>query len=108
MQIAFVNPPHADWSLANNMTYLIVQSYYNRFGKYADQVNWIPAPYKWNEYESFDEVIKEIIDADIIMFSSYAWNYTIIDGLSKQIKKNILKKYSYLVVHILVPMNQNS
>ena len=57
MQIAFVNPPHADWSLANNMTYLIVQSYYNRFGKYADQVNWIPAPYKWDKYESFDEVI---------------------------------------------------
>ena len=92
MQIAFVNPPHADWSLANNMTYLIVQSYYNRFGKYADRVNWIPAPYKWNEYESFDEVIKEIIDADIIMFSSYAWNYTIIDGLSKQIKEEYPEK----------------
>ena len=70
MQIAFVNPPHADWSLANNMTYLIVQSYYNRFGKYANQVEWIPAPYKWDKYESYDEVIQEIIDADVIMFSS--------------------------------------
>ena len=88
MQIAFVNPPHADWSLANNMTYLIVQSYYNRFGKYPNQVDWIPAPYKWDKYESFNEVIEEIIDADVIMFSSYAWNYTIIDGLSKQIKQS--------------------
>lgn len=86
MKLAFVNPPHADWSLANNMTYLIVQSYYNRFGKYSDRVQWLPAPYMWNSYESYDEVIDEVIEADIIMFSSYAWNYTICDKLSAKIK----------------------
>ncbi len=87
LNIAFVNPPHADWSLANNMTYLMVQSHYNLVGKYKDKVNWIPAPYKWNKYESIDEVWQEIKDADLIMFSSYAWNYTILDDLCRHAKE---------------------
>lgn len=86
LNIAFVNPPHADWSLANNLTYLMCQSHYSRKGKYANNVNWIPAPYKWNQYQSYDDVYEEIKLADIVMFSSYAWNYTIIDGLCKFIK----------------------
>ncbi len=87
MQIAFINPPHADWSLANNVTYLLIQSHYKHRGRYADQVKFLPAPYKWNKYESHNEVIREIMPADVIMFSSYAWNYTIVDGIAKQIKK---------------------
>lgn len=86
MQIAFINPPHADWSLANNVTYLLVQSHYKHRGKYADQVEFLPAPYKWNQYESNNEVIDEILSADIIMFSSYAWNYTLLDSIARQIK----------------------
>lgn len=86
LTIAFVNPPHADWSLANNMTYLMCQSYYSRHGKYADQVDWIPAPYKWNQYQSYSEIYEEIQAADIILFSSYVWNYPIIDGLCEYIK----------------------
>lgn len=87
MQIAFINPPHADWSLANNVTYLLIQSYYMRRGKYKDKVKFLPAPYKWNQYESYKEVITEIISADIIMFSSYAWNYSIVDSIAKEIKQ---------------------
>lgn len=88
LKIAFINPPHADWSLANNFTYLLCQSHYNHKGKYADQVEWIPAPYKWDEYESYEEVYNEIKEADIIMFSSYVWNYPIIDAVAKIAKKN--------------------
>ncbi len=87
MQIAFINPPHADWSLANNVTYLLIQSHYKHRGRYADKVKFLPAPYKWNKYESHNEVIREIMSADVIMFSSYAWNYTIVDGIAKQIKE---------------------
>jgi hypothetical protein len=92
MQIAFINPPHADWSLANNMTYLLVQSHYQHRGKYKDQVEFLPAPYKWNKYESYEEVIDEIISADIIMFSSYAWNYSIVDKIAKSIRDSHPKK----------------
>ena len=86
LKLAFVNPPHADWSLANNMTYLMCKSHYTHNGKYADFVEWLPAPYKWNQYQNYQEVYEEIKDADIILFSSYAWNYTINDDLCNYIK----------------------
>ena len=86
LSIAFVNPPHADWSLANNNTYLMCQSHYTRNGKYSDRVTWLPAPYKWNSYTSYQEIYEEIKDADIILFSSYAWNYTLIDDLCRHAK----------------------
>jgi hypothetical protein len=63
------------------------QSHYAHTGKYADNVEWIPAPYKWNRYQSYDEVYQEIKEADIVLFSSYIWNYTIIDELCSYIKK---------------------
>ena len=85
LNVAFVNPPHADWSLSNNMTYLMCQSHYKRKGKYSEFVNWIPAPYKWNCYQSYDEIYEEVKTADIVLFSSYAWNYSLIDELCKHI-----------------------
>lgn len=88
LKIAFVNPPHADWSLANNLTVLMCQSHYQREGRYRDYVDWIPAPYKWNKYEHFDEVWEEISEADVIMFSSYVWNYTLVDRLCQHIKEH--------------------
>lgn len=87
LKIAFLNPPHADWSLANNLTYLLCQSHYNHFGKYSDYVKWIPAPYKWNRYQTYDEVYDEIKDADIVLFSCYVWNYKMQDDLAKLVKE---------------------
>lgn len=92
LKVAFVNPPHADWSLANNMTYLMVQSHYNLVGKFKSRVEWLPAPYKFNKYESVKEIYDEIHTADIIMFSSYAWNYTICDELATYIRNLGLAK----------------
>jgi len=88
LKISFINPPHADWSLCNNMTYLMCQSYYNHVGKYKEYVDWIKAPYRWNVYSSVQEVFNEISEADIVMFSSYAWNYGINDELAHYIKQN--------------------
>lgn len=87
IKIAFVNPPHADWSLANNMTWIMMQSHYNHYGKYPDSVNWLPAPYKFNKYKSVAEIYDEIPNADVYLFSSYVWNYEIIDELSLYVKK---------------------
>lgn len=96
LKISFVNPPHADWSLCNNMTFLMCQSYYNHVGKYKEYVNWINPPYKWNIYTSVQQVFEEIGDADIIMFSCYAWNYGINDELAKYIKENYPEKICVL------------
>jgi hypothetical protein len=87
LKISFVNPPHADWSLASNLTYLLCQSHYSHHGKYADSIEWLPAPYKWNSYQSYEEVYEEIKDADIVMFSCYIWNYTIQDKLARLVKQ---------------------
>lgn len=87
VKVAFVNPPHADWSLANNASYLMFQSHYKRFGKYPEKVKWLKAPYKFNRYKNIQELYEDgIQDADIYLFSSYIWNYEIIDELAKYVK----------------------
>jgi hypothetical protein len=86
LTLAFINPPHADWSLANNMTYLLCQSHYNKIGKYKNNVTWLPALYKWNLYQSYEEIYEETKEADIFLFSSYAWNYPIIDAIAQIVK----------------------
>jgi putative methyltransferase len=96
IKISFINPPHADWSLSNNITYLICQSYYNHFGKYPDKFEWLSSPYKWNLYQSVEEVCDLISEADIIMFSSYAWNYSICDEVAKKIKEIFPEKITLL------------
>lgn len=87
--VAFVNPPNVDWSLANNAAYLMFQSHYKRHGKYYDQVKWLPAPYRFNKYSSYEEIYLDIPNADIYLFSSYIWNYDIIDGVAKHVKKTL-------------------
>lgn len=96
LKISFVNPPHADWSLCNNMTFLMCQTFYNHVGKYKEFVDWIKPPYKWNNYQTVYDVFQEIKEADIIMFSSYAWNYGINDELAKYIKNNHPEKICVL------------
>lgn len=88
LKIGFVNPPHADWSLANNLTFLLCQSHYQRYGKFKDRVEWLPAPYKWDQYTSHEQVYQELAGADIIMFSSYVWNYPIVDRLAQLAKED--------------------
>lgn len=86
-KIAFVNPPHADWCLANCATYLMMQSHYKRFGKYYDKFEWLEAPYKFNQYKSIEEIYNEIPNADIYLISSYVWNYDLCDLFAEHVKK---------------------
>jgi hypothetical protein len=87
LKIAFVNPPHADWSLANNAAYLMFQSHYKRFGKNVERVEWLNAPYKFNKYLTIEDIYNDgIQDADIYLFSSYVWNYDILDELASYVK----------------------
>ena len=85
--VCFINPPHVDWCLSNNAAYLMFQSHYKRWGKYGDRVEWKPAPYKFNAYESVEDILKEIGKCDIYLFSSYIWNYEICDQLAKLVKE---------------------
>ncbi len=86
-KIAFINPPHADWSLINPVTWILCKSFYTHTGKYPDQVEWIEPPYKFNNYKSVQEVYDLIKDADIVMYSSYVWNYMLCDEIAKYAKE---------------------
>jgi len=87
IKIAFINPPHADWSLINPVTWMLCKSFYQHNGKYSDQVEWLEPPYKYNEYQSIEEIYELIKDADIIMFSSYVWNYDLVDQIAQYAKQ---------------------
>jgi hypothetical protein len=90
IKVAFINPPHADWSLSNNAAYLMFQSHYRRHGKHQDTVQWLTAPYKFNKYDTVEDIYNDgIQNADIYLFSSYVWNADIQDELALYIKKQL-------------------
>ena len=66
---------------------LKIQSHYNQIGKYRNKVTWLPALYRWNLYKSYEEIYEEIKEADIYLFSSYAWNYPIVDSIARLVKE---------------------
>jgi len=86
MRITLINPPHADWSLCNTLTYAACRTYYNAAGQHHDEVEWIEPPYRWDEYQSAAEVADLVAGCDVVMFSSYVWNYDIVDAIAKIVK----------------------
>jgi tRNA A37 methylthiotransferase MiaB len=87
VRINFVNPPIRQNSSFQSSTYLMMQSYYNLYGKYKDNVDWIEPPFKWDSYQNYDDVVNEIGDCDIVLFSSYIWNYDFCDDIAKILKE---------------------
>jgi hypothetical protein len=87
IKIGFINPPHADWILPNCMTYMLMKSHYDRVGKYSEQVEWLEPPYKYNLYKSCEELYEEVSEADILLLSSYVWNYDICDTVARIAKE---------------------
>ena len=85
-KVAFINPTHTDWSLANNISYLMFQSHYARHGRNQDKIEWLPAPYKYDQYQTLEDIYNEVAGADVYLFSSYVWNYSICDDLAKLVK----------------------
>lgn len=92
LKLSFLNPPHADWSLCNTLTYISCKSYYSEHGKHKDTVSWLEPLYQWDKYQSIDEIIELLNNTDIVMFSSYVWNYNIIDQIAQELKKRTPEK----------------
>lgn len=87
MRIAYVNPPQIDSSMSNPATWMFMKTYYDEVGQHKDQVEWLEPPYKFNKYKTVQEIYEEVKTADVIMFSSYIWNYHIVDELATYVKK---------------------
>lgn len=90
LRLAFMSPPHADWQTPANLTWMLLESYYNHEGQYPDKVEFIPAIYKFNAYQSWQEM-KDDMDqgepADVYCFGSYIWNYEMCDHVAALVKE---------------------
>jgi len=87
IKVAFINPPHADWCLANFSSFMMFKSHYMRYGKYNEQVEWLIPVYKYNQYASVEDIYEDVKDADIILFSCYVWNYDVCDQIAELTKQ---------------------
>lgn len=90
LRLAFISPPHADWQTPANLTWMVLESHYKHHGKYADRVEFVRAPYSFNQYKTYQE-IKDDMDlkepADAYCFGSYIWNYEICDEVAELVRQ---------------------
>ena len=87
IKIAFINPPISTMTTSSMLTWGYLKTYYNRKGKYPHKIEWLEPPYKFNKYNTVEDVYAEISDADIFLFSSYVWNYQINKSIASYVKK---------------------
>jgi hypothetical protein len=64
-----------------------MKSHYDRAGRFKDRVDWIPPPHEFNKYQSIEEVAETVQDCDMVLFSSYIWNYDICDAVASLLKR---------------------
>lgn len=88
MRIAFFNPSAERDFYAWNLTWMFAKTHYDLHGRHRDSVEWIEPIYDWYDIKTVEEAIERYVDADVIMFSSYIWNYSINDQAACWIKQH--------------------
>ena len=76
IKIGYLNPSSTPTRTNFNYNWMLFKCFYEDFGKYPDQVEWIEPIYKWNEV-SLDDIVDSLKDCDIVLFTNYVWNYKI-------------------------------
>lgn len=86
IKIGYLDPSSIPTRTNFNYNWMLFKCFYEDFGKYPDQVEWVEPLYKWNE-TNLDDILYSLQDCDIVLFTSYVWNYKInkkvVDRLSK-------------------------
>jgi hypothetical protein len=67
---------------------MFCKTHYDLHGRHRDSVEWIEPIYDWYDIETIEQAIERCADADVIMFSSYIWNYSINDQAACWIKQH--------------------
>lgn len=88
LRIAFFNPSAERNYYAWNLTWMFCKTHYDLHGRHRDAVQWIEPIYDWYDIETIEQAIERYIDADVIMFSSYIWNYSVNDQAACWIKQH--------------------
>jgi hypothetical protein len=66
-------------------TWIFMKSNYKLTGLAPEQIEWVTPPIKFNLYKSFHDIYEEVKECDLILFSSYVWNYELIDSIADYI-----------------------
>ena len=98
LKIGYMNPTSSPTRTEFNYIWMVFKCFYEDHGKYPDQVEWKEPIYKWNEV-SIDNIVDELQDCDIVLFTSYVWNY--------KINKRIVDRLDDKIVTVLGGPQQN-
>lgn len=78
--------------MVNVTTWICIKSHYQRYGKYNDRIEWVNPPFAYDRYQSSQEIADEVKDCDVVLFSSYIWNYDLVDSVARTLKESDPKK----------------
>lgn len=88
LKIAFFSPSADRNFYAWNLTWMFTKTHYDHHGLYSQYVEWIEPIYDWYDIPTVIDAVKRCVDADVIMFSNYIWNYADNDIAACWIKQN--------------------
>jgi radical SAM superfamily enzyme YgiQ (UPF0313 family) len=88
LKIAWFGPPANRIYYEYSLAWMYTKTYVDLKSPYKDCIEWIEPIYNWRDLVSVEEAISYFKNADVILFSSYIWNYSINIEAAQYVKKN--------------------
>lgn len=102
LKLAWYNPPADKMFYEYNLTWMYIKTYMDCKSPHKNSIDWIEPIYKWHDINSVEESIEKFKDADVILFSSYIWNYSVILKAAEYVKR----KYPHILTVIGGPQSE--
>jgi hypothetical protein len=96
LKIAWFGPPSDRMFCEYSLAWMYIKTYVDLKSPYKDHIEWIKPIYDWSDINTLEEAVTRFKDADVILFSSYIWNYSINIEAAKYIKKNYSNIFTVL------------
>lgn len=104
LKFAFFLPPADRSYYEYNLTWMFLKTHYKLYGKYYNNVEWIEPIYDWQDIKTIEQAVDRFKHADVIVFSTYIWNYSVNDLAAEYVKK----KYPHILTCIGGPQLEYS
>jgi len=76
IKIGYINPAGIPSRTEFNYHWMLFKCFYEDFGKYPNDFEWVEPIFKWNEV-SIQDCLDNLKDCSIVFFTNYVWNYKI-------------------------------
>lgn len=90
IKIGYVNPPSSPTTTQFNYVWMLFKCFYEDYGKYSNQVEWVEPVFNW-DVVSLEEIVQNLHDCDIVLFTSYVWNYELNKKIANCLDDNVIK-----------------